>query len=194
MLGEFTLTNIMVEARKTLRLPALTWQPLRYGKQLWDIGIPNRTAAEFFKGDEYFHWGWYLEYPKLFPNDVHYVIGKSDFRKDWFFEQVPHNEDPGDTTGHEPRAEHTWRSRSTSRETRTGRQRCAWRSAALGRAASPSAVNDHSVGAVTGLIYNATINRDGIGGYWSEHDLAFDAVDNESGPKRDEADHSSPEA
>lgn len=28
---------------------------------------------------------------------------------------------------------------------------------------------------MTGLVYNATINRDGIGGYWVEKDLAFDA-------------------
>ncbi len=28
---------------------------------------------------------------------------------------------------------------------------------------------------MTGLVYNATINRDGIGGYWSEHDIEFDA-------------------
>jgi rhamnogalacturonan endolyase len=26
------------------------------------------------------------------------------------------------------------------------------------------------------LIYNATINRDGIGGYWGEHDLVFPAT------------------
>jgi rhamnogalacturonan endolyase len=36
-------------------------------------------------------------------------------------------------------------------------------------------VNDQSIGSVTGLTYNATINRDGIGGYWGEHDLTFDA-------------------
>ena len=38
--------------------------------------------------------GMFLLYAKLFPNDVNYVIGKSDFRKDWFFEHVPHNENP----------------------------------------------------------------------------------------------------
>jgi rhamnogalacturonan endolyase len=38
-----------------------------------------------------------------------------------------------------------------------------------------ASVNDQSIGSVTGLVYNATINRDGIGGYWSERDLAFDA-------------------
>ena len=26
----------------------------------------------------------------LFPNDVTYTIGKSDYHKDWFFEEVPH--------------------------------------------------------------------------------------------------------
>ena len=36
-------------------------------------------------------------------------------------------------------------------------------------------VNDQSIGSVSNLVYNATINRDGIGGYWMEHDLAFNA-------------------
>ncbi len=35
--------------------------------------------------------------------------------------------------------------------------------------------NDQPAGAVTGLIYNATINRDGIEGSWVEKDVAFDA-------------------
>jgi rhamnogalacturonan endolyase len=37
-------------------------------------------------------------------------------------------------------------------------------------------MNDQSIGSVSNLVYNATINRDGIGGYWAEHDLAFDAA------------------
>ena len=28
----------------------------------------------------------------MFPNDITYTIGKSDYHKDWFFEQVPHGE------------------------------------------------------------------------------------------------------
>jgi rhamnogalacturonan endolyase len=32
----------------------------------------------------------YLQYATDFPNDVNYTIGQSDFRKDWYFEQVPH--------------------------------------------------------------------------------------------------------
>ena len=31
-----------------------------------------------------------MRYGALFPNDITYTIGKSDYHKDWFFEQVPH--------------------------------------------------------------------------------------------------------
>jgi rhamnogalacturonan endolyase len=31
-----------------------------------------------------------LRYALLFPNDITYTIGKSDYHKDWFFEEVPH--------------------------------------------------------------------------------------------------------
>jgi rhamnogalacturonan endolyase len=68
---------------------------VRYGRQLWDIGYPDRTGGKFFKGDgaNYWLWGWNLRYALLFPNDITYTIGKSDYRKDWFFEEVPHATD-----------------------------------------------------------------------------------------------------
>ena len=36
-------------------------------------------------------------------------------------------------------------------------------------------MNDQTAGMVTNLVYNATINRDGIEGSWSERDVTFDA-------------------
>ena len=79
---------------RTLDLGKLEWKPVRYGKQIWEIGYPDRTGDKFFKGDgdNYWLWGWGLRYPLLFPNDITYTIGKSDYHKDWFFEQVPHGE------------------------------------------------------------------------------------------------------
>jgi rhamnogalacturonan endolyase len=181
VLGEFTVTNIIVEAGKPLQFPVLTWQPIRYGKQLWDIGIANRSAAEFFKGDDYYHWGWYLEYPKLFPADVHFVIGKSDFRKDWFFEQVPHNEDPADTTGKSRGRSTTWTVAFDLPQTPHGKATLRLALCGVGTRSIDVNVNDHAVGGVTELVYNATINRDGIGGYWSQHDLPFDAATMKAG-------------
>ncbi len=92
VLGEFAATNITVAAGKSLDLGKLDWKPVRYGRQVWEIGYPDRTGGKFFKGDgaDYWLWGWPLRYALLFPNDITYTIGKSDYRRDWFFEEVPH--------------------------------------------------------------------------------------------------------
>jgi rhamnogalacturonan endolyase len=92
VLGDYAKADITVEPGKTLDLGKLVWTPVRYGKQLWQIGYPDRAADEFFKGDgsNYWLWGWNLRYALLYPNDLTYTVGKSDWHKDWFFEEVPH--------------------------------------------------------------------------------------------------------
>jgi len=92
VLGEFAQANITVAAGQKVDLGKLEWKPVRYGKQLWDIGYPDRTGGKFFKGDgtNYWLWGWPLRYALLFPNDITYTVGQSDYHKDWFFEEVPH--------------------------------------------------------------------------------------------------------
>ena len=92
VLGDFEQANITVEPGKTLDLGKLVWKPLRFGRQLWEIGYPDRAADEFLKGDgqNYWLWGWNLRYALLFPNDLTYTIGKSTPSNDWFFEEVPH--------------------------------------------------------------------------------------------------------
>ena len=94
VLGEFAQANITVDAGKNIDLGKIEWKPVRYGKQVWEIGVPNRNASEFLKGDRdnYWLWGWPLRYALLFPNDLTYTVGKSDWHKDWFFEEVPHAE------------------------------------------------------------------------------------------------------
>jgi len=92
VLGDFAQTNITVVAGKTVDLGKLVWKPVRYGTQLWEIGYPDRTGDKFFKGDgaNSWLWGWNMRYALLFPHDITYTVGKSDYRKDWFFEEVPH--------------------------------------------------------------------------------------------------------
>ena len=175
VLGDLTVTNIVVAAGNDLSLGNVDWRPVRFGKQLWDIGIPNRNGSEFFKGDQYFHWGWYLQYPKLFPYDVKYVIGKSDFRKDWFFEQVPYNDNSNNVTGSGRGSATTWTVTFNLAEAPHGKATLRLAICGVGTRSLVADMNDKSIGAVTNLTYNGTINRDGIGGYWSEHDLVFDA-------------------
>ena len=93
VLGEYAKTDITVESGKPVDLGKLDWQPVRYGRQVWEIGYPDRTGDKFFKGDgaNYWLWGWGLRYAGLFPKDITYIIGSSDYRKDWFFQEVPHS-------------------------------------------------------------------------------------------------------
>jgi rhamnogalacturonan endolyase len=175
VLGELAVSNVVISPGKPLNLGTLNWEPVRYGRQLWDIGIPNRNASEFFGGDNYFHWGWYLKYPKLFPNDVNYTIGKSDFRKDWFFEQLPHNEDLSNTNGLGRGRDTTWTVAFNLPQSPTGKATLRLAICGISTRDLSASVNDQSIGHATNLVYNATINRDGISGAWCERDLTFDA-------------------
>ena len=182
VLGDLTLSNVTVAPAQKLALGRVDWQPVRFGRQLWDIGIPNRSGSEFFKGDDYFHWGWYLQYPRLFPYDMKYVIGKSDFRKDWFFEQVPRNEDTNNTTGRGNGSATTWTVTFELPEAPHGRATLRLAICGVGTRTLMASVNNRLIGNLTNLVYNATINRDGIDGYWSEHDLTFNAALMKQGP------------
>jgi rhamnogalacturonan endolyase len=180
VLGEYAKADVTVEPGASIDLGRLTWTPVRRGKQLWDIGIPNRNGSEFFKGDAYADPEISLEYAKLFPNDVHYVIGQSDFRKDWFFQHVPHNEDP------KARAVPYAGVRGSGRATPfaiefdlpdTPRGKATLRLAICGTGARTIAVtlNDQPAGNVDRLMGDGTIARHGIQGIWYERELSFDA-------------------
>jgi rhamnogalacturonan endolyase len=174
VLGEFDGPTVTVDPGKPVELGALTWKPIRYGQQLWDIGIPNRNGSEFFMGDRYNRWGNYLLYAKLFPNDVHYTIGKSDFHKDWYYEQVPnvgHAEAATPMDG----ADTIWTIDFNLDKPLTGN--AVLRAAICGVGARHVfvTVNGKEAGDLAPLVYNATINRDGIQGAWTEHDLRIPA-------------------
>jgi len=180
VLGEYARTDVTVVAGKPLNLGSLVWTPVRHGRQVWEIGVPNRTGEEYAGGKEYAHDGTFLTYAQQFPNDVNYVIGKSDFTKDWYFEQVPHNENPAAKVG--------------AYNTGTGQGRATpWtitfnmaQAGGSGKAhlrlglASTSlrqfdvAVNGQSVATVDQLMSDGAIGRNGITGIWSERDVVFD--------------------
>lgn len=94
VLGELARADVNVPKGKTIDLGDIVWAPVRRGRTLWEIGVPNRGATEFYKAEDYWRPEISLTYAQLFPNDVTFVVGRSDWRKDWFFQHVPHNEDP----------------------------------------------------------------------------------------------------
>ncbi|MGA9669502.1 MAG: polysaccharide lyase family protein [Terracidiphilus sp.] len=176
VLGEYQKAEVTVSSGRAVDLGRLEWTPVRYGKQLWQIGIPNRSASEFLMGNDHWHWGLYLDYSRIFPNDVNFTVGKSDLHKDWFIYQVPHAVNDDGTARSKGRAT-TWTIHFEVPASGPINGRCILRLAFDGVSARSIdvGVNGKSAGQVTGFIYNATINRDGIEGSWTEKDLPFDA-------------------
>ncbi|KAG4392196.1 hypothetical protein GLYMA_04G091132v4 [Glycine max] len=88
-----------------IELGELVYEPLRDGPTLWEIGIPDRSAAEFYAPDpnpqhinklfinhldRFGQYGLWDGYSELYPDgDLVYTIGVSDYTKDWFYAQAP---------------------------------------------------------------------------------------------------------
>jgi rhamnogalacturonan endolyase len=170
VLGEFRLADVTVEAGKTKDLGRLKWAPVRYGKQLWEIGTPDRSAAEFRHGDHYWQWGLYLKYAEEFPKDVNFVVGKSDWKKDWNYCQPPRIEG-------ERVAPTTWSVTFDLPEAPKGKATLRLAVAgSRGRGGIEVGVNDKSAGGTGPLPETGVMHRDGIRGYWVERAVPFDAA------------------
>jgi rhamnogalacturonan endolyase len=182
VLGELAKADVTVEAGKPLDVGKVEWRPVRHGKQVWEIGVPNRNASEFYMADAYTQLDVPLQYAKKFPNDITYEVGKSDFRKDWFFMQVPHNVDP------EARAVPFSGIRGKDGNPTpyavafdmagTPKGKATLRLAICGGGARSLAVsvNGAPAGQLTGLIGDGVITRHQIQGIWYEREVAFDAA------------------
>lgn len=178
VLGEAVQTNVVVKSGETVDLDRLQWTPLRFGRQLWEIGIPNRSGEEFRHGDHYWQWGLYLRYTNDFPTDVNFIVGKSDPRRDWNYAQLPRSTQEGSTwtvtfvlTNGPPGA--------GARESGAFKGKATLRLGIAGislRGGIRVAVNGAFVGSTPQLADTATIRRDGIRGYWSERNVAFDGA------------------
>jgi rhamnogalacturonan endolyase len=171
VLGDFNRADVSVQAGKTTNLGELTWTPVRYGRQLWEIGVPNRSAEEFRHGDHYWQWGLYNLYPDEFPNDVDFVIGKSDCRRDWNYVQPPRPDGKGRWTNT------TWRIRFNI--DRAAQGTVTLRLAICGARGGPVdvAVNGQSIGSTGELPESGVMHRDGIrSAPLTERNLKFDAA------------------
>ena len=75
--------SISVHTDKVTDVGRLALAPLENGKLLWQIGVPDGGCMEYKNGRNYHQWTNYIRYREDFPQDVHYVIGKSDWTKDF---------------------------------------------------------------------------------------------------------------
>ncbi|EEF35155.1 lyase, putative [Ricinus communis] len=93
--------DVLVKPGSEIELGVLVYKPPRNGPTLWEIGIPDRTAAEFFvpdtcptlenklysnHPDKFRQYGLWDRYTDLYPeHDLIYTVGISNYSQDWFF-------------------------------------------------------------------------------------------------------------
>ncbi|MCB1133731.1 MAG: hypothetical protein KDN05_21610, partial [Verrucomicrobiae bacterium] len=81
---EFDKEGIEVSAGGTTALGEVRCEiPRPRGKLVWEIGTPDRSAAEFRHGDDYFQGFLWKNFGKEWPNPLEFTIGRSDPAKDW---------------------------------------------------------------------------------------------------------------
>jgi rhamnogalacturonan endolyase len=101
---------------------------------------------------------------------VNFVVGKSDWHKDWNYCQSPRIE--GDRV-----RPTTWSITFDLAEAPHGKATlCLAFAGSRGRDGIEVSVNDKSAGGTGPLPDTGVMHRDGIRGYWFERDLAFDAA------------------
>ncbi|KAM1486264.1 hypothetical protein ACFX2I_000485 [Malus domestica] len=112
-------TIIKIKPRRGINLGNITYVPPRNGPTLWEIGIPDRSAAEFNvpdpsptlrnqlytnHTDKFRQYGLWDRYTDLYPNhDLIYTVGADDYHDKWFFAHVTRN------TGNNTYEATTWR-------------------------------------------------------------------------------------
>ncbi|KAL3838683.1 hypothetical protein ACJIZ3_023274 [Penstemon smallii] len=111
-LGDYKhASDIEIAPGSTITLTNVVFEPPRNGATLWEIGIPDRTAAEFFIPnpdpsfkihqygvpiEKFRQYGLWTRYKDLYPTtDLIFTIGQSDYKKDWFFAHVTRKVGPG---------------------------------------------------------------------------------------------------
>lgn len=83
--GEYVMDDVVV-AQGTLKLKNVEWKPVSNGKTLWQLGTPDRTSAEYRRGEESRRYDAFTLFAGDFPDGVNYTVGQSG-PQDWGYIQ-----------------------------------------------------------------------------------------------------------
>ncbi|KAL3524991.1 hypothetical protein ACH5RR_013363 [Cinchona calisaya] len=99
---------IIITPGSRIILGNVIYEPPRTGPTMWEIGLPDRTAIEFFVPDpsprlmnqlysvdqeqKFRQYGLWDRYSDLYPTeDLVFTVGVNNYQTDWFFAQVNRN-------------------------------------------------------------------------------------------------------
>ncbi|KAM7266592.1 hypothetical protein ACFE04_004489 [Oxalis oulophora] len=103
-------TVISVKEGENKNLGEIVYDPPRNGSTIWEIGIPDRTAAEFYipdpnpkyinklyindKANKFRQYGLWERYAELYPDsDLVFTVGVSKYADDWYYAQNTRKKD-----------------------------------------------------------------------------------------------------
>lgn len=109
-IGDYRNDNIVtITAGCEIDMGDLVYKPPRDGPTLWEIGVPDRSAQQFYvpdpnptyinklfvnHPDKFRQYGLWERYDELYPDgDLIYTVGTSDYTNDWFFAHVTRKKD-----------------------------------------------------------------------------------------------------
>ncbi|CAK7347292.1 unnamed protein product [Dovyalis caffra] len=108
-IGDYKSDSVInISSGSKINIGDLVYEPPRNGSTLWEIGLPDRSAAEFFIPDpnpkyinklylnqeRYRQYGLWEKYAELYPKgDLVFTVGQSNYTRDWFFTQVTRKKD-----------------------------------------------------------------------------------------------------
>ncbi|KAL1365474.1 hypothetical protein AAHE18_03G290900 [Arachis hypogaea] len=101
-------STITITPGGVIKLDQLVYSPPRNGPTIWEIGIPDRTAVEFYvpdpyptlmnklyteqRKDKFRQYGLWERYSDMYPNeDLVYTVGVNKYNRDWFYAHVTRN-------------------------------------------------------------------------------------------------------
>ncbi|KAL7143859.1 hypothetical protein ABFS83_08G220200 [Erythranthe nasuta] len=100
-------SDITITPGSDIQTTNVVFDAPRNGPTLWELGIPDRSAAEFFIPDpdsrfkihqykqpveKFRQYGLWARFGELYPQkDLVFTIGSSNYSQDWFFSQVTRN-------------------------------------------------------------------------------------------------------
>jgi rhamnogalacturonan endolyase len=93
VVGQYEKANVEIKAGDDISMDQIVWDVPHPGRSIaWEIGVPDRTAAEFAHGKDYFLPLLNQKLATEVPNPLIYTIGQSNPATDWYYAQTRHGE------------------------------------------------------------------------------------------------------